>query len=37
MNARHRPPKEQGVLRTHRKPSWGLCCRLADNVKKYRL
>ena len=37
MNARHRPPKEDAVPRSHRKPSWGICCRLADNVRKYRL
>jgi len=37
MNARDRPAKGETVHRSHRKPSWGICCRLADNVKKYRL
>lgn len=37
MNARDRPPKGETVHRSHRKPSWGICCRLADNVKEYRL
>jgi len=37
MNMRDRLPKGQIASRPHRKPSWGICCRLADNVKKYRL
>jgi len=37
MNARDKPPKGEAAPRSHRKPSWGICCRLADNVKKYRL
>src|SRR4051812_4741203 len=36
MKSRDRPPEGQDVSRTHRKPSWELCCRLADNVKRYR-
>jgi len=37
MNARDRPPKREVAPRSHRKPSWGICRRLAYNVKKYRL
>ena len=37
MDARDRPPKGETAPRSHRKPSRGICCRLADNVKKYRL
>ena len=37
MNARDRSAKEEAVHRSHRKPSWGICCRLAHNVKKHRL
>jgi transcriptional regulator with XRE-family HTH domain len=37
MNARDRPSKERGIPRANRKPSWSLCCRLADNVRRYRL
>jgi transcriptional regulator with XRE-family HTH domain len=37
MNVRDRPPSQDGIPATNRKPSWGICCRLADNLKKYRL
>lgn len=37
MNERGGPTNDDGVPATNRKPSWGICCRLADNLKRYRL
>jgi len=35
MNARDKPLKGEAVPRSRRKPSWGICCRLADNVQDF--
>jgi transcriptional regulator with XRE-family HTH domain len=37
MTAREGSASQDSDLATNRKPSWRLCCRLADNLRKYRI
>ena len=37
MNARGGSASQDGMLATNRKPSWVICCRLADNLRRYRI